>query len=682
MTDTDPTGHPGALKLLAGIISRATRPPEPMSVSEWVSRHIVLVDGPLAGQLWSLDKTPYLAEIADALDPADPCTLVTIRKSQQTGASILALAWTIFIADRAPANVLYGVPGIDALGTISGQKLQPLIDAFERRSQRRVFHPVTARSGTGSTTYEKKPVKGGVVFLANANTKTDLSLNTMKYGIKDEVSKWSVIQTKEGSADPENLFFGRFTAFRATRDYKILEISTPEVDTGDDTGETEGHCRIDRSFKKSDRRYWHVPCPQCEELFVHEADGIRYDVDHPERTHYPCPHCGYPITDLDRPAMIRKGRWVATATGEPGHRGYHVDSFISLLVDYRSMAEDYRASLKSETAAKDFANLVLGLPYRFRGDAPDHMRLMERREDYARRTVPRDVLILTMMVDVQHSGLYVEVVGWTPDRRSYTVDVDFIDGDTTDHRIGAWALLSRFVQRTYPDAWGNHRRVDAIGVDAGDGGRANQVLSWARSTPSAMALKGEDGWARPAISSQAKLVDIDLDGRTDKHGALLWKTGTWSLKAEFYAQLRKSIMPDGSHQPGYCHFGRWLDEDYFKQITSEYLENIISRGQVTGRRWARRGPNHFLDCRIGNMAVAEHLGLSGMTEADWQTLARLRQVPADAIASDLFTPAPLSVLAREAPASSPSSPPPPPPPPSSPHRDDDDWFGSVHDLEF
>ena len=57
-----------------------------------------------------------------------------MRKAQQTGVSILALAWCLYIAEIVPDNVLYGVPGIDALQDINGQKLQPLIDAWQAKT--------------------------------------------------------------------------------------------------------------------------------------------------------------------------------------------------------------------------------------------------------------------------------------------------------------------------------------------------------------------------------------------------------------------------------------------------------------------------------------------------------------------------------------------------------------------
>ena len=72
-------------------LSLRLRPAKPMPLSDWLEHNLVLVDGPAAGQLWNRRGAPYLAEIADCLTDEHPCNLVSIRKSQQSGASILAL---------------------------------------------------------------------------------------------------------------------------------------------------------------------------------------------------------------------------------------------------------------------------------------------------------------------------------------------------------------------------------------------------------------------------------------------------------------------------------------------------------------------------------------------------------------------------------------------------------------
>lgn len=634
--------HPDALALICAHLESGIRPRPTMPLSQWLGENITLVDGPLAGEPWSASGAPYLVEPADCLSDDHPCNVVVIRKSQQSGASILALAWCLFIADREPANMLYAIPGLDALRELNSAKLQPLIEAWQKRIKRSVIVPQTSRSATGSTTYEKV-FSGGRLFLGNANSVMDLSSKTIKKGVEDEVSKWEQIP---GYGDPEKLFFGRFTAFRRTREYKILKISTPEVDTGDDSGETEGHCRIDLAFKGTDQRFWNCVCPECGNLFVHDFTRLRIDADHPHKTAYEC-WCGHMISDSERIGAIDEGRWVPSVE-EPGREpGFHIDAFISKMMSYEAIAED-SLEAKTEIDRKAFWNLDLGLPYKYRGDAPDHVRLMERREVYPENHVPAEGLLLAAGADVQHNGIWVEVVAFARDRQSWTVTRRFVEGDTTDPDKGAWTQLAEIYDERFPDAFGEMRIIDAMAVDAGDGGRANQVYAWTRSRARAFAIKGVPGWTAPAVGTPTK-VSINLKGKKIKGGAMLWPLGTWSLKAEFYANLRKKGRTSGAEEdpPGYCHFGDWLDEPYFKQITSEFLDSATVRGR-TVKVWKELGPNHLLDARVYAMAMGEYLGLTRMNDDDWASLARLRGAPEEVKNPDMLAPDSVKLAARPA----------------------------------
>lgn len=626
-------GHPNPFKLVFERLAAAIRPPELLPFEAWLPRNLVLVDGPQAGELWSALGAPYLPGIAECLNDDHPANIVTVRKSQQSGVSIMALGWCLYIADREPANVLYGNPGIDALREMNSAKLQPLIEAWHRHIKRIVIVPQTSRSGRGSTTYEKV-YPGGRLFLGNANSVMDLSGKTIKKGVKDEVSKWQML---ENGADPETLFFGRFTAFRRTRDYKILEISTPEVDSGDDAGEVEGHCRIDRSFRKSDQRFWNCPCPECRKHFVHTFERLRIDAKHPHRSAYECV-CGHHISEAERVVAVRGGVWKPTRDA-PDHPGFHVDAFMSLMMSYEAIAED-SLKAKSEIARKDFSNLVLGLPYRFKGDAPDYVRLMERRGGYKVHHVPPGALLLCVGCDVQKRGIYVEVLAFAPDRQSWTVFADYIDGATTDVTSGAFVGLTELYHRLWPDAFGNKRRPDEFGIDANY--NTSAVLEWTRRHPGTKALQGRDGWGRPALSV-ASDIDVDYQGRRIKGGAKLRGVGTWPLKSTFYAYLAQQPIAEGSsliYPPGFCHFHDHLDEIYFKQLTAEYLGDEVFRGrkrQVWKEQAGRE--NHFLDCRIYNMALAEPW-FQSLTADDWANIAKEHGVPADMRAPDLFAPKP------------------------------------------
>jgi len=649
--------HPSAMRLIGSRLAQALKPKPPMRVSEWAAKNIVLVDGPLAGSMWSPAGAPYLVDILDCLSEDHPSQLVTVRKSQQTGASIAALAWVLYVADREPANMLYVVPGIDALRDLNSGKLQPLIDTMQRRMKRDLIAPTVSRSGAGSTTYEKVFTRGGRLWLGNANSVMDLSSKTVKKGVKDELSKWEPIP---GAQDPEDLFFGRFTAFRASGDWKILEISTPEYDTGDPLGEKPGHCRIDRSFKRSDQRFWHIACPECGTLQYQRFEYFRIDEAAPHRSRYSCEGCGHEISEAERRVALRPengARWVATAPDGVRHPGFHISGFESLMMSYEAIANDYLKQSNSEIGLKGFYNLVLGLPFQYRGDAPDHEKLLARREEHLKRGhVPGDGLILTAYADVQMRGIWLEIVAWTADRRSYLVDAQYLGGDTDNHANPVFQRLrAETIDRRFPDAFGGERRLDALGVDAGY--RQHIVAQWVRSNQTlhhetgrdlVFAGKGEDGWARPPLG-QPKLVDIDVAGQKIRQGCRLWTIGTWPLKAQIYTMLNKErVASDFANIPhGFCHFPAWADEEYFRQLTAERLVDITLKGVSTGKKWEKMRGNHFFDCRVGNMALFEHL-TAGTTDEQWKALARLRGAPEAAREQNLFTaPAPAAEPAIE-----------------------------------
>lgn len=643
------SGHAGALAMVAGQFARHLTPPESMPLSTYLERHLVLIDGPSAGQLWTALGAPYLRGIADCLGEDHPCNRVVVRKSQQTGVSILALGWMLYIAEREPANTLYGGPGGDFLRDLAGQKFGPLIAAWQKRMGRVVIEPQTSRSGVGSTTFEKR-FPGGYVAFVNANSATDLSSKTAKKGVKDEFSKW---QNIPGVGDPSTLFEGRFTAFRRTKDFKIFELSTPEVDSGDEDGAIEGHCRIDRSFRASDQRYFHIRCPECERLLTMRIAGLAINYDHPHLTRYGC-RCGHMISEPERVGAIRCAEEVGAgwipAIDDPGRQpGFHVDAFISLMMSFEAIAEDKIANDKNgERGKKDFSNTVLGLPYRYKGDAPDWARLMERREEGLKRYhVPARGLLLLSSADVQMRGVWYETIAVASNRETWVVDRDYIEGDTSNPGNPVFAdLRARTVDKAFPDAFGRMRVVDALAIDSGY--RAHVVYAWVRANqrlhPSTgrdviLAIKGMEGWNPPPIGTPSP-VDIDLDGKKIRQGCKLWPVGTWSLKAGFYSDLNKLGIRSGeaADPDGYCHFGMWLDDAYFKQITSEHLTDTIVRKRVVGRRWEKTTDNHLLDCRVYNLALAEYLGLSSMTPEEWAVLARRHGLPDELSTVDLFAP--------------------------------------------
>ena len=139
------------------------------------------------------------------------------------------------------------------------------------------------------------------------------------------------------------------------------------------------------------------------------------------------------------------------------------------------------------------------------------------------------------------------------------------------------------------------------------------------------ALKGDKGWAKQALAA-AGPQDIDLAGRKIRKGVALYRVGTWPLKSSLYAELEKLGVRSGQpiDPPGYVHLPQWVEENYVKQLVSETLSDDIFRGKrvQVWRLTPGMRDNHYLDCRIYNKALAEHIGLSKMVRGGMERLTR------------------------------------------------------------
>lgn len=628
-----------AMGVMAAAFAAALLPPTPIMPSVWAQDAIYLADGPNKGDKFDLKRTPYLREVLDFFADATPGNKASVRKSKQTGFSTAAIILTGYTAAQEPCDLFLIEPTDSNLRDFIDEKLQPTIDGSPAFAA--AIKPQVSRSGKGSTTYTKR-FNGGSLLMSVASSAAELRGKTRRKVIEDEASEYK--DDLDGQGNPHDMIAGAYETFLKSGDWKHLKISTPVL---------KGECDIDREYEAGDQRQWHHICPHCRTPFAFKFDlkFFKFNDAYPLNAHYITQCCGCEIFEHQREQLMQNaerdgGGWIATAPGPGKHRSYHFDALSSPFVPWDTIAQRYLESKGNPNKEKTFYNLTLGLAYEMRGDAPDWQRLLERREQFREGHIPPRALINAIGADVQHNGIWVEHVGFAPNRENWSIWHEFLEGDTTDHNAGAFLKLAEIYDRKWPDAFGGMRDHDAMFVDAGDGGRANQVYAFCRTRSKAYAIKGMPGWTTPAIGTPSQ-VDVTVNGQKIKGGATLWPVGTWSLKALWYSDLRKDGIRSGAEidPPGYVHLREGNDERYCKQVTAEYLETVTERGR-TMRKWKEAGPNHLLDARIYAMAAAEMMGLTRLTEAQWAELARHRGMPAQAIAADLFTAAPLKVEAE------------------------------------
>ena len=444
-----------ARALVFNVWAREMRPPEPLAPSEWAAANLVVPDGPKAGRQFDLSLTPYLIEPLDMLGPDSPVNQAAMMKSAQTGFTQLLIALVGYLIDRSPCRMLIIQPTDQALSEFNREKLDPAIKATA--SLRRKVEPQTPRAGEGSTTYSKK-FPGGSLTLAISTSAADLRSKTVKVLLRDEIDQYP--DDLDGQGNPLDISDARLTTFLASGEWKKADISTPTI---------KGASKIEARYLAGDQRRWHVPCPGCNSEFVFEfGPQFRFEQTFPHGAYYVSPCCGTVIEHHEKLELVRKGRWIAGATRPGAFPSYHFDALSSPFVPWDDIAEKFVAAGDDQQKAKAFSNLVLGRPYEIKGDAPDHVRLMERREGgLTKGHIPPDGVMLVAAADVQMRGIWVEVVAYAPNRESWVVDALYLDGSTEAPDGEAFQQLAGLLQRQWPDAYGNTRGLDALGVDSG-----------------------------------------------------------------------------------------------------------------------------------------------------------------------------------------------------------------------
>jgi phage terminase large subunit GpA-like protein len=618
---------PSADRIIGLAMAEALRPAEAMTPSEWAAANLIVPDGERAGQKFDLRLAPYLAEPLDFLGPDSGLNEIAVMKSAQTGFTTMLIAAVGHSISCDPCRMMVLQPTDAALSGFNREKLQPAFDATPALKTRVV--PQTSRSAIGSTMYSKK-FAGGSLTMAIASSAAALRSKTIKKLFRDEIDEYP--EDLDGQGSPLALSDARLLSFLTQGDWKKLDISTPTI---------KGASKIERRYEAGDRRRWNVRCPGCGDEFVFEWGAqFRHERSYPFAAHYVAPCCGSIVEAHEKNELVRKGRWIAGAPRPGAYPSYHFDALSSPFVPWSKVAEAFITAGDDPVQVKSFYNLWLGLPYEIRGDAPDHVRLMERREDgFTRGHIPARGLILVAAADVQMRGIWVEVIAIARNRETFVVDALYLDGSTEAPDGEAFEQLTGLLDRQWPDAFGRTRTLDALGCDSGY--RSHVVYAWVRANrriapltnrmDATLALKGVDGWHKPSIGTPS-LVDVDLLGRRQHKGVRVWPVGTWSLKGTFYEDLRKEGRRSGkaADPEGYCHFPSWLDETYFRQLVSEDLVEEVYRGRAR-KFWKLRSSerdNHFLDCRVYNMALADHLRLSALTPEDWSELERQRGAPA------------------------------------------------------
>jgi phage terminase large subunit GpA-like protein len=144
----------------------ALGPERQLSVSEWADRHRILPPTSAEPGPWRTARTPYLAEIMDALSTGSTFERVVLMKGAQLGATEAALNWLAYIIEHAPGIALLVMPSLDMARRNTRTRLDPMIAATPALAER-ISAP---RSRDAFNTGFTKSFPGGMLIMTGANS--------------------------------------------------------------------------------------------------------------------------------------------------------------------------------------------------------------------------------------------------------------------------------------------------------------------------------------------------------------------------------------------------------------------------------------------------------------------------------------------------------------------------------
>lgn len=227
--------------------------------------------------------------------------------------------------------------------------------------------------------------------------------------------------------------------------------------------------RIWPAWEKTDKQYYFVPCPHCQEKQRLRWGGkdTRYGVKPHygddgalKGVYYMCEHCEELIADdrETREWMDEHGEWRATATpARRGVVGQHISALYSMApkVSWTSLWEEWIDAQGDPDALKHFFNSNLGEPW-------DDVVTEQRTDDgsFANRAVPYAAEVplwvrhVTMNFDTQRGGDDPDAKGYLPPRHELQV-VGWGPGEE-------WAVLGYHVLEHLPFSREAAAALDAL----------------------------------------------------------------------------------------------------------------------------------------------------------------------------------------------------------------------------
>lgn len=633
------------------------RPRPKLSITSWATQYRVLSEeeSALKGR-FSWEVSPALKGIADAASLAGT-RKIAVQKSAQVGYTAGIVCNVIgYNVHYRPSVIVAAFPRSMAAKDFANEKLDPMILSTPVLSKR-----IALKSRAQGNSMLRKRFPGGLIKLVGTNSPSDVKSTSARLVVVEEPDDAS--SNVKGQGNSLKLLEERAKTYN---DHLILIGGTP---TAKDAS------AIEDEMKKSDKRYFHVPCHSCGEAHVLAWENVTipqapegtpardvYGVMRWEEAFYTCPHCATVWTDDERIANLRRAEsaghgWIATADSTVP--GFYLNELLSTFDGSRVpvLARKYLEA-KDNMDKGDvndmiaFYNSTLGLTWEYKGELPEEDELRARAEKYSEMTCPAGAVEALMEVDVQHDRVAVTVWVFGRGEEMWLAFWGEFYGRTVVEHAGAWIELEQFMGRGILHASGAVLGIRIVGIDSGDGQTSDAVYAFCRKhnrhDRPVLAMKGaSDNVGKIEIWTPPKAIDPNHRAtKASRAGVLVHMVGTAKAKDLIlgWSEQGGRIRLEGSG-PGRMHWYEGVRDDFYEQILGEI--KIPSRNNPSKRVWKERKDraHEALDCTVYALYLYRHLKLHLRKPVQWDIAERrLRQaelLPVDAPAL-VMLPTPIS----------------------------------------
>jgi len=287
--------------------------------------------------------------------------------------------------------------------------------------------------------------------------------------------------------------------------------------------------------------------------------------------------------------MLRDGRWevVAQRTQFPRKVCFWMNTLYSPFVRFSEIAKEYLASKDDPDAYQNFINSWMAEPWEDTKLKTNADMVLEHQTEFEEFVVPDWAVMLTGGVDVQETSLYWTIRAWGP----YLTSQKIASGQVLNFKD-----VEKIMNLEFKKDNGEVLLVQLAGIDSGD--QTDDVYEFcARNSEWAVPIKGIAGGL-----SHFRISRVNKNS-SSAYGMQLILVDGGKYKDMIASRLAKPVG-EGSWM---VHQG--CDMEYAEQVTAEHKIRVKGSKQLVWVPKTSHADNHYLDCEVYAMAVADVLGV-------------------------------------------------------------------------